>query len=146
MKFGLDIKNKKAEFDSDAEKLIEKGMDIHERNWKDKFTTKHSAKKEMLELKHQQKLEMEAKKLEEVRKLKELELEEKRMKEEAERRKAKPKIIASSILGVIGTIMMIAGFLLGSTSKEPNSGWYAIATIGLLFCMSIAFIWMPKNK
>jgi hypothetical protein len=146
MKFGLDIKNKKAEFDSDAEKLIEKGMDIHEKSWKDKFTTKHDAKKEILELKHHQKLEIDDKKLEQIIKLKELDLEEKKMQEENERRKVKPKIIASSILGVSGTIMMIAGSLMGSASGDSNSGWYAIDCIGLFFFMAIAFIWMPKSK
>ena len=41
----------------DAEKLIEKGMDQHKENWKEKFDTKHKAKKEIMELKHKQNLE-----------------------------------------------------------------------------------------
>lgn len=45
MKINIDIKNKKGNLDVDAERLIEKGMDQHERTWKDKFNTKHNAKK-----------------------------------------------------------------------------------------------------
>jgi len=144
MKFGLDIKNKKAEFDSDAEKLIEKGMDIHEKSWKDKFTTKHTAKKEMLELKHQQKLEIDDKKLEQLIKLKELELEEKKMQEENERRKVRPKIIASCILGIIGTIFVVIGLLQGTTeAREP------FEIVGFFFYIPIAYIWLfslTQNK
>ena len=58
-------------------------MDQHDKNWKDKFNTKHNAKKEIQELKHKQKLEIEEvkqkklnwyeKRQEEKRKNKELE-------------------------------------------------------------------------
>ena len=41
----------------DAEKLIEKGMDQHKENGKEKFDTNHKAKKEIMELKHKQNLE-----------------------------------------------------------------------------------------
>ena len=36
-------------------------MEQHEKNWKDKFSTKHNAKKEILEMKHKQKMEFEDK-------------------------------------------------------------------------------------
>ena len=54
----LKIKKGEVEAEIEAEKLIEKGMDQHDKNWKDKFSTKHNAKKEMLEIKHKQKLEI----------------------------------------------------------------------------------------
>ena len=62
MKFGFNLEKKNATLEVDAEKLIEKGMEQHERNWKDKFTFKHSAKKEIVDLKHKNKLEVEDKK------------------------------------------------------------------------------------
>ena len=58
MKLKFDIKNKKADLEANVENLVEKGMDQHDKNWKDKFNTKHNAKKEILEIKHKQKLEM----------------------------------------------------------------------------------------
>ena len=57
MKLNIDLKNKKGSLDVNAEKIIEKGMDQHEKDWKDKFNTKHNAKKEIMELKHKQKIE-----------------------------------------------------------------------------------------
>lgn len=65
------LKIKKGGLEADVEKLVEKGMDQHDKNWKDKFNTKHRAKKEILEMKHKQKIEIE----EERRKTRELELE-----------------------------------------------------------------------
>ena len=57
MKINIDLKNKKGSLDVNAEKIIEKGMDQNEKNWQDKFNTKHNAKKEIMELKHKQKLD-----------------------------------------------------------------------------------------
>lgn len=59
MKFNFDIKNKKAGFEADVEKLVEKGMDQHERNWFSKFNLKRQKEKEMKELKHKQRIEIE---------------------------------------------------------------------------------------
>lgn len=59
MKFNFDIKNKKAGFEADVEKIVEKGMDQHEKNWFSKFNLKREKKKEMLELKHKQRIEIE---------------------------------------------------------------------------------------
>ena len=59
MKLNLDIKNKKGELEADVETLVEKGMEQHERTQKDKFNSKHSAKKKILGLKHRQKIEIE---------------------------------------------------------------------------------------
>ena len=59
MKFNFDIKNKKAGFEADVEKIVEKGMDQHEKSWFSKFNLKREKKKEMLELKHKQRIEIE---------------------------------------------------------------------------------------
>ena len=83
MKFNFDIKNKKAEFEADVEKLVEKGMKQHENDWFSKFNLKQKTKREREELKHKQRIEIEEtkqkrlnwyqKKQEEKRKNKELE-------------------------------------------------------------------------
>lgn len=59
MKFNFDIKNKKAGIEADVEKIVEKGMEQHEKNWFEKHNLKHTTKKEMEELKHKQKIEIE---------------------------------------------------------------------------------------
>ena len=151
MKLNLDIKNKKGSIESDVEKLIEKGMEQHDKNWKDKFNTKHNAKKEMLEMKHKQKLEIEEsnqkkknwfqKMEEERRKTKQLELEELRRQEEARKKSIKVKAIISAILGTIGVLMMVVGSILGSASGNPNSGWYMMSIVGIFPLCGIAFIW-----
>ena len=152
MKFGFDLKKKKGEGEIGVEHLVEKGMDMHERNWKDKFTTKHSAKKEILELKHNQKIEIEDKKLEQIIRLKELELEEKRMQEETERKKYKPQIIASAILGFFGMTFLIFGAVKGFGSEQSGGPGDPYAIIGFLFLVVIPWIWIPsianlkKNK
>lgn len=164
MKLNIDIKNKKGSLDSDIEKLVEKGMDLHEKDWKDKFATKHTAKKEILEIQHKQKIELEEqnktkknwlqKIIEENRKTKELELEDKRRREEEERKERqkvfKIKLIASIILGIITIILVTVGNLLGYASGDPNSGWHAIAVFGLFTGIAIVFIWIlgddPKKK
>ena len=86
MKLGFNFEKKNATLEVDAEKLIEKGMEQHERNWKDKFTFKHSAKKEIMDLKHKNKIEVEDKK--EKRKTRyQIKQEEKRKNKELELRK-----------------------------------------------------------
>ena len=164
MKLSIDIKNKKGSLDSDVEKLVEKGMDLHEKDWKEKFDTKHAAKKEILEIQHKQKIEIEEqnktkknwvqKIIEENRKTKELELEDRRRREEEERierqKIMKMKIIFTIILGILTIILFTTGFLLGSASGNPDSGWYAIACLGFFTGLAIIFVWTsgnePKNK
>lgn len=156
MKLNFDIKNKKAGLEADIEKIVEKGMDQHEKEWKDKFNTRYNAKKEMLEMKHKHKMECEEKNQtkknwiqkvqEEKRKNKELELEDKRRKEEEQRKILKIKIIISIILGVIGLIMMVVGSILGSASGDSDSGWYAMFGIGFLPLLGAGFIWIPFSE
>ena len=62
MKFKFDLEKNNATIDVDAERLIEKGMEQHEKSWKDKFLFKHVSKKEMINLKHKNKIEIEDKK------------------------------------------------------------------------------------
>lgn len=59
MKLNLKSKNKETVFEADVEKLIEKGMDISNKDWKDKLLTKSKVKKEIQELKHKEKIEFE---------------------------------------------------------------------------------------
>jgi len=155
MKFNLDMKNKKVAVEADVEKLVEKGME-QQKDWKDKFNTKHSASKEMLEMKHKQKMEIEEKNQEkknwiqkiqeERRKTKELELEYERKREEEQMKVTKIKIVISSILGIIGITMMCVGFLLGSKSGNPDSGWYAIACVGFFPLLGAPFCWIGSSE
>ena len=59
MKFNFDIKNKKAGFEADVEKIVEKGIEQHEKDWFLKRDLKRKTKKEMKELRHKQKIEIE---------------------------------------------------------------------------------------
>lgn len=158
MKLKFDLKNKKGGFESDIERLVEKGMEQHDKNWKDKFNAKHNAKKEMLEMKHKQKMEVEERNQskknwfqkieEERRKTKQLEIEEQRRQEEENRKNRKTKAIISIILGLIGSILMIVGSVLGSESGNPDSGWYMVTIVGLFVLISIPFLWIdtPNNN
>lgn len=155
MKLNIDIKNKKGSLDSDVEKLVEKGMDLHDKNWKEKFETKHYAKKEIMELQHKQKMEEQEQSknkknfieriIEENRKTKQLELEDRRIREEAERiekqKKFKVKLLISIVLGITSILLFTIGSILGSKSGDPNSGWHAMACIGLFPGISIPFVW-----
>ena len=151
MKLNFDIKNKKGALEADVEKLVEKGMEQHDKNWKDKFNTKHNAQKEMLEMKHKHKLELEDKNQakknwfqkieEERRKTKQLELEELRRQEKERKKSIKVKAIISAILGIIGVLMLVVGSVLGSASGDPNSGWYMMSIVGFFPLCGIACIW-----
>jgi len=156
MKLNFDIKNKKGGLEADVERLVEKGMDQHEKSWREKFDTKHSAKKEMLEIKHKHKMDLEEnnknkknwiqKIAEEKRKLKEMELAEQRRIEEEQRKrdatKLTIKIISTIVLAIIGALLFIIGSILGSESGDPNSGWHAMAVLGLFPLMGIGAIWI----
>lgn len=147
MKLKFDIKNKKADLEADVESLVEKGMDQHDKNWKDRFNTKHNAKKEILEIKHKQKLEIEENNKEKrnwferiqesKRKQKELEIEEQRRKEKEEKIRIRNKSIISAIIGIIALILIIVGF-----SSEDNIGM-ALGGIGLVWV--IMFMWLANN-
>ena len=129
MKFNFDMKNKKVGLEADVEKIVEKGMDQKEKDWKDKFNTKHNANKEILEIKHQQKMEREGKNQEkknwfqkmqeEKRRTKELELEYKRKEEEEQMKILKTRIIIS--IACVGFFpLMIGFFCLGDNLEKPD--------------------------
>ncbi len=140
MKFNYDKKNKNYSVEADVEKLVEKGMDNHEKNWKEKFTTKHQAKKELIELKHKNKMEVEEQKqkkkswferrAEQKERIKEMELEQKRLELEQQKNEKRRKTIIGVILIIIGVIAMLLGAFLGHASHDHNSPWYFVAILG----------------
>lgn len=58
MKLIFDMDKKKIDVEGNVEKLVEKGIDNSEKGWKEKFATRHNAKKELMEIKHSQKIEL----------------------------------------------------------------------------------------
>lgn len=166
MKIKFDLKNKKGDIDVNAEKLVEKGMDQHEKNWKDKFNTRHNAKKEILELKHKQKIETTEQELKKktivqeifdgINSKKQLELEEKRKIEEEKRRLEEERLKREeeerlqarkerkqlgSILLIVGFIMIIFGFGLSTNADTEVS---MIGSIGFFGCIA-GFVLLVKN-
>ena len=160
MKVNLDIKNKKGSLEADVEKLVEKGMDNHEKDWKDKFKTKHEAKKELMEIKHKNKMEQENQKLkkkgfferraEEKARLKELEIEQKRIEYEQKLAEKRKKTKISITLMVTGVILLIIGVFAGSASNDSDSPWYIFAIIGLFVSsggiLLLEGLFEPKKK
>lgn len=155
MKLNFDIEKKKVNVEADIEKIVEKGIDNHEKNWKDKFDVKHSAKKELMKIKHKQKVELEnsnktkknwiqkiheekrkTKELElsEQRKLKELELEEKRKLEEIKQKKLILLIVISFILCLISICFFVAGSII-----DPG-----LNVIGTFLFIAIGYIWLYR--
>ncbi len=53
----VNLKKIGLEVEANAEKLVEKGIDAHEKDWKEKLEFKHKNKKELIELKHKNKME-----------------------------------------------------------------------------------------
>jgi len=158
MKLNLDIKNKKGSFEADVEKIVEKEIDNHEKDWKEKFKTKHEAKKELIEIKHKNKMEHEEQKAnhknwferraEEKSKIKELELKKEMMELEKLEKSIRNKTIVSSILIVVGVISIILGYFLGYASGDGNSPWFIITLLGFFgIAMGIwLFIDINDNK
>lgn len=72
--------------------------------------------------------------------LSELMLEEKKY---ADKKRAKAfKVKASIVLGIVGSILLVVGFLGGEATGNPDSGVYMISFIGMFALMAIAFIWL----
>lgn len=76
--------------------------------------------------------------------LKELEIA--RLKQEAKEKSKWFKVKISIVLGIIGTLMMIIGYGLGSLSNNPDSSFYMLSLIGLFPVMAIPLIWLTGNK
>jgi len=167
MKLNFDKNNKKVDIDVDAERLVEKGMDLHEKDWKDKFNTKHNAKKEIMELKHKQNIEnkeQDLKKKSFVKELfegindrKQMELEEKRRiaeeklrleeerirreQEELQKSKKERKLLGVTLL-VVGFLMMIVGLGFG----KPDSGLQLLGFLGVYVCIAGILFLVIKGK
>lgn len=76
--------------------------------------------------------------------LKELEIEER--KRVAKERTRATKIKASILLGIIGSILLVVGFLGGEATGNPDSGLYMLAYVGLFAFIAIAWIWLGDNN
>lgn len=114
----INIKKLGIETEVDAEEVAKKVIDNHEKDWKEKFDTKHNAKKEIMELKHKYKLEEQRKnpqnidlQLEDKKKIEVLEREKEKNSIENLKRKSKSRVkIASIILLFVYGMFCIVGF------------------------------------
>ena len=140
-------KNKKNEisFEADAERIVEKAMDLHEKDWKEKFTTKHSAKKEILQLKHNLKNDIKLKEMQEGQRAREIEREDNLRKEEELQKMQIAQVAISILLAIIGTTIIAIGYALGKASGNEESGWYALTLIGIAILVCIKFVWKIKK-
>lgn len=75
--------------------------------------------------------------------LKELEIYEREQEEKRKSKKARQKI--SLILGAIGALMLIFGYMLGSATGDGDSPLYMIAMVGF-FPMLAGFMGWPSNS
>lgn len=135
MKLIFDINKKMIDVEGNVEKLVEKGIDNNEKGWKEKFATRHNAKKEIMEIKHSQKIELEnsnnikknwvQKIQEESRKTKELELAEQRRLKELELEEMKllenKKLIITIAVSIVLCLTSVVFFIVGSSSDSASN-------------------------
>lgn len=171
----LKFKNEKKTVDVDvaAEKIVEKGMDLHEKNWKEKFNTKHEAKKEIMELRHKHNIENKEQDLKGKSSIihdvfngfknkKQLELEEQRKREEEERRleeekrrleeerirrerEEKEKIRKEKrTISIFILIISLLMTIIGFGFGKPESGLEMIGFIGFIGCI-VGLVVLIKN-
>ena len=75
--------------------------------------------------------------------LRELMFEEKKY---ADKKKEKAfKVKMSVILGIVGSILLVIGFLGGEATGNSDSGIYMLSFIGMFAWIAIAFIWSGGN-
>lgn len=141
MRFTNKNKEREISVEAEAEHIIEKAMDLHEKNWKEKFTIKHKAKKEMLKLKHNLKNDMKLKEMQEGEKTRELEREDTLRKEEEYQKMQIAQVTISILLAIIGSAIIALGCALGKASDNEESGWYALSLIGIAMLVCIKFVW-----
>lgn len=141
MKFTNKNKEREISVEVEAEHIIEKAMDLREKNWKEKFTIKHKAKKEMLKLKHNLKNDMKLKEMQEGEKTRELEREDTLRKEEEYQKMQIAQVTISILLAIIGSAIIALGCALGKASGNEESGWYALSLIGIAMLVCIKFVW-----
>ena len=163
MKFNFDAKNKKTEIEADVERIVEKGMNQYDKDWKEKFNIKHNAKKEMLEIKHKQNLENKENdlkkktiiqeifdginsnkkiKLEEQRKLEE---EKKRIEEERIRREQEEIMRIRQEKEKLGKILLIVGFIITIVGFGVH-GLQMIGSVGFIGCITGIIILLNKDN
>ena len=154
MRLNFDIKKKKVDVEADLEKLVEKSIDNHEKDWKEKFDVKHNAKKELLKMKHEQQIELKdsnktkknliQKIQEEKRKTKELELSEQlRLKElelETKRKQENKDLIFRIVVSSVLTLISIC-FFVGGAINDPG-----LNVIGLCIFIVVVYIWLTYFK
>ena len=135
MKLIFDINKKMIDVEGNVEKLVEKGIDNNEKGWKEKFATRHNAKKEIMEIKHSQKIELEnsnnikknwvQKIQEESRKTKELELAEQRRLKELELEEMKllenKKLIITIAVSIVLCLTSVVFFIAGPSSDSASN-------------------------
>ena len=76
--------------------------------------------------------------------LKKMEIAEK--KRVANEKKFKIKIIISLASAAIGILMMVVGWMAGSASGDPNSGFYMLSLVGMFPLLGAAYIWLHSKK
>lgn len=150
MKFSFDIKHKKVGFEADVEKLVEKGMDNHQKDWKDKMEKKHKNKKEIQELRYNQKIEL----YEKTRKKSKYELEfEERRREEEIKNANKPRkekqimqVICICLIFVFG-LFCITGFRDGHIiARIISLIQICLLVVSILMCEDIFHIFQKDYK
>lgn len=57
----------------------------------------------------------------------------------------KLKIIISLTLATIGILMIAFGYIAGSSTGDPDSGYYMISLVGLFPLMGTVFVWSPVD-
>lgn len=136
----MKFKNKNVNIEADIEKLVEKGIEQYDKNWKEKMEKKHNNKKEIQELRHNQKIEL----YEKARKKSkyELEIEEQRRKEELKNTNNLRK--EKQIIKVIGICLIFIFGLFGITGFRD--GHIIAGIISLIqICLLVVSILMCED-
>ena len=173
MKLKFNKEKKTVDVDVDAEKLVEKGMDLHEKDWKEKFNTKHEAKKEIMELRHKHNIENKEQDLKGKSSIihdvfsgfknkKQLELEEQRKREEEARRLEEERIRLEEerlrrereekernkkekrTISIFILIISLLMTIIGFGFGKPESGLEMIGFIGFIGCI-VGLVLLFKN-
>jgi len=136
----LNFKKLGIEAEGDVENLVKKAMDNHEKDWKEKFETKHNAKKEVMELKHKYKQE----KTQKIGYLKDLLSYEKEI--EKQKIKNKEKHSQKSILIIDIILFFIFGIFCIQGLKDNHTIAGIISLIQILLVTTSIFTSMEVFK